>query len=902
MKKQLLTLVAILLGITALQAKELYKVQFGKDYNSKGITSYSGSFDVKLNKSDTEDFATVKNCNNNNNGWSYVRLGGKNACVASITTKKAIEEKIDQIDLRLYKREANSSISVKLCVCPDSKFETNVTTYDITSEISALSVDKNSITEPTQPTVSVDITPVSGMYYKLEFDMPKLSNNGGIQLHTIVFNGEEDNGKTDIGLAFSADEVSYDIVGEAALVTPTLSRAAGFEDVPVVYSSSNEAVATVAADGTVTPLTKGTTTITASVPDDNATYSGTASYTLRVISSNTLEKTFDFVNETYDMTRYSGTTSAYNPNPLKIQSGNVSVTLTGQNRLWSDGLRFYDGSGFSVSVPDGYVVTEISMTGSAAFTCGGKSFGSSNSWSGEEQAVDFEFSGKSGSPIKTLCVKYEKTEQKTDIGLAYSSAEVTYDLAGTAAFEAPTLSMEVEGVDLVYSSSNEAVATVAADGTVTPLAKGTTTITASVPEDNATYSGSALYTLVLANSDLLEDTFDFTKANAYGILTGNSNSDLSKADFECVEGVVTMGYKYKSGTGYRIFNSSGSGYELRIQKQSSGASAGTLTFSVGKGYKITSIKMEGDAVTKSDLSFAEGVYNYGSKVGTWEPSDAKVYKSVSVEVTDQVKVRTITVAFARVPIAGMAVINHDENQVTITAEEGATIYYTTDNSEPTTDSDVYSAPFGITETSTIKALVVVPEKEESDVATYEALYVVAPQTTWEAHNKAATEALGLESSGVIDPTQPDYNRFMLTGIQGGVYFTIVAPEGHDLWISLDGQGSASTVKKVASYAFVPTPKAEDIELHKVEGGRAEKVVVQYSGTLRYYSVHPESGKSSNVMVISFSGTTGVEDITVDGSSNAEVEYYDLQGVRVANPENGLYIRRQGNSVTKVLVK
>jgi hypothetical protein len=48
---------------------------------------------------------------------------------------------------------------------------------------------------------------------------------------------------------------------------------------------------------------------------------------------------------------------------------------------------------------------------------------------------------------------------------------------------------------------------------------------------------------------------------------------------------------------------------------------------------------------------------------------------------------------------------------------------------------------------------------------------------------------------------------------------------------------------------------------------------------------------------------GVNDLTVDGSdSNAAVEYYNLQGIRVNNPQNGLYIRRQGKNVSKVLVK
>ena len=37
-------------------------------------------------------------------------------------------------------------------------------------------------------------------------------------------------------------------------------------------------------------------------------------------------------------------------------------------------------------------------------------------------------------------------------------------------------------------------------------------------------------------------------------------------------------------------------------------------------------------------------------------------------------------------------------------------------------------------------------------------------------------------------------------------------------------------------------------------------------------------------------------------TNAPVEYYNLQGVKVLNPENGLYIRKQGNNTSKVLVR
>lgn len=56
-----------------------------------------------------------------------------------------------------------------------------------------------------------------------------------------------------------------------------------------------------------------------------------------------------------------------------------------------------------------------------------------------------------------------------------------------------------------------------------------------------------------------------------------------------------------------------------------------------------------------------------------------------------------------------------------------------------------------------------------------------------------------------------------------------------------------------------------------------------------------------------SSTTGVEDVITDGAidnsddANAPVIYYNLQGVRVENPANGVYIRVQGNKSEKVML-
>lgn len=47
-------------------------------------------------------------------------------------------------------------------------------------------------------------------------------------------------------------------------------------------------------------------------------------------------------------------------------------------------------------------------------------------------------------------------------------------------------------------------------------------------------------------------------------------------------------------------------------------------------------------------------------------------------------------------------------------------------------------------------------------------------------------------------------------------------------------------------------------------------------------------------------STGIAGIVA--KENAPVEYYNLQGIRVAEPENGLYIVRQGNKVSKKFIR
>ena len=60
--------------------------------------------------------------------------------------------------------------------------------------------------------------------------------------------------------------------------------------------------------------------------------------------------------------------------------------------------------------------------------------------------------------------------------------------------------------------------------------------------------------------------------------------------------------------------------------------------------------------------------------------------------------------------------------VTISSTEGATIYYTTDGSDPSASSSVYSSPIAVSASQTIKAYAVKADYEDSEVA--EAAYVI----------------------------------------------------------------------------------------------------------------------------------------------------------------------------------
>lgn len=93
------------------ETPKTYTLQFGKTYNSEGISSYAKSWTVTCDGFTWD----MVNWNNNQNGWTYVKAGSnKNASVATITTKTTMPEAISTVTMTIDEINATYVNSIKL--------------------------------------------------------------------------------------------------------------------------------------------------------------------------------------------------------------------------------------------------------------------------------------------------------------------------------------------------------------------------------------------------------------------------------------------------------------------------------------------------------------------------------------------------------------------------------------------------------------------------------------------------------------------------------------------------------------------------------------------------------------------------------------------------------------------
>lgn len=134
--------------------------------------------------------------------------------------------------------------------------------------------------------------------------------------------------------------------------------------------------------------------------------------------------------------------------------------------------------------------------------------------------------------------------------------------------------------------------------------------------------------------------------------------------------------------------------------------------------------------------------------------------------------------------------------------------------------------------------------------------------------------------------------------------TITAPEGYYIAsVALNSVGAASA-SNYSSLSY-----GDDFEANSdyttAEGMKSSLQVVSKEDkrpTSIVISASTKTVRVSTVDVEVKNVASGVEEIISDSVENAPVEYYNLNGIRVSNPENGLFIRRQGSKVEKVIIR
>ena len=138
----------------------------------------------------------------------------------------------------------------------------------------------------------------------------------------------------------------------------------------------------------------------------------------------------------------------------------------------------------------------------------------------------------------------------------------------------------------------------------------------------------------------------------------------------------------------------------------------------------------------------------------------------------------------------------------------------------------------------------------------------------------------------------DINEDEPITVKDGEGITLPMTDGIEIWYALEETSSAAA----ASYApsRIPTDKN-----YKLYDGSALDVQSGKSYNLTYIAKDTKTGLESEPKTVSFSTTVGIAAIEVE---NGAAEYFTLQGVRVAEPTNGIYIRVANGKATKVTVK
>jgi len=305
-------------------------------------------------------------------------------------------------------------------------------------------------------------------------------------------------------------------------------------DATIAYTSSDATIVTVSSSGLITGVAVGSTTITVSVPETDNYLSASATFAVTVTNPVASEVTppytetllGDFGNFTTDgaqvaetdiwtadatygakasarvnNTNYEATSWLYTPTlDLTSVAGTAVVTFEHVGRYFgtpSNEATLWvvekDGTSVSeqVNIPTYFSNSNWTFVESGNIDL--------QSYVGHKVKLGFKYVSSTANCGTWEIKNFNINAQKASAGLAWSEDAATATMG--LEFAAPTLT-NTHNVDVTYSSSDENVATIDANGAVTIVAAGGTTITATFAGNDNYEAAAVSYTLTVNKQDV----------------------------------------------------------------------------------------------------------------------------------------------------------------------------------------------------------------------------------------------------------------------------------------------------------------------------------------------------------------------------------------------------------------
>lgn len=596
------------------------------------------------------------------------------------------------------------------------------------------------------------------------------------------------------------------------------------------------------------------------------------------------------ITSTVEMGGTTWTTSNFSNNDNKwgfIKGGRKKNASTAS--IYNDNALSFKVTKLSVTVD---AVTKDNLTSAKLYVADNKDFSNAEeiTFAGTVAKGTWDFIVTNPAPDKFY--KFEADCSSASSNGVIWISKFTFDYEAEAGFvQAPTMTPAagwvMNGTKVELAAQDGASIFYTTDGTAP------TTTSTAYTEPITVDKDMTIKAIAKLNEDLSE-----VKENEYKVYAVNS-AEAPLTPTQAIA-LVNAGFDkniqvYIGGTVCNIEYTNAKGYQKYTIKGEDGAE---LLVYNGNYYL-------GDKLTDADkpLEIGDKVVIYG-KLTTYQnsPQVDGYSKMISIERAPATKCDTPTFSVE----SGTTLLKGDVVTISTTTE-GAVIVYTI--GETTTTSESNTVDVTINETCTITAKATKEGLDDSEEAT--ATYTV--KQLGEREYEYTFDFTGEEAYGMtlLSGNTQEYNPEK------------VICNGENITLTLNGttrwwKASPNQLRFYTNSTFTVAGKAEGTMIKEIE--LIEAVVNDWSveasttGATSGYSKGTWTGNQNSVTFKNgkTKGNTAIQGIkvlyqvpsaveTIEAETEAPARYFNLQGVEVANPANGLYIRVQGKKATKVIL-